>query len=208
MDEACKRATMNGSDSFGYDADGLGATLRDNVDKSFGGRNVNVYAYKGSSAIHNPEAPFKSETANLTNTKTNLKNKDVLYNKKAQNVISFAERVFRTWEAVVEGKYHDPDTLVSFESYDPKTGIGIKPDMMEKLKAEAAKTPIKPGDTVRFYTKDELRKGISLPDGSRLKIPSPNLFDAAVLSFDKASIISFRKEIDVSELYVTTVTGW
>ena len=79
---------------------------------------------------------------------------------------------------------------------------------MEKLKAEAAKTPIKPGDTVRFYTKDELRKGVSLPDGSRLKIPSPNLFDSAVLSFDKASIIRPIKEIDLSSVYVQTVTGW
>lgn len=59
--------------------------------------------------------------------------------------------------------------------------------MLEKLKAEACKTPIKPGDRVRFYTKEELRKGVPLPDGSRLKIPSPNLFDACLVSFDKAS---------------------
>ena len=84
----------------------------------------------------------------------------------------------------MEGKYHDPETLVSFDSET------IKPEMLEKLKAEACKTPIKPGDTVRFYTKDELRKGVPLPDGSRLKIPSPNLFDSAVLSFDKSSIIN------------------
>ena len=62
--------------------------------------------------------------------------------------------------------------------------------MLEKLKAEACKTPIKPGDTVKFYTKEELRKGITMPDGSRLKIPSPNLFDACLVSLDKASIIT------------------
>lgn len=190
MDEACKVAISHGCDSFGYDADGLGATLRDNVDKAFSGKRTNIYAYKGSSEIHEPNAPFKSETANLTNRSDNLKNKDVLHNKKAQNVIGFAERVFRTWEAVVEGKYHDPDTLISFASYDPETKKGIQPEMMEKLKAEATKTPIKQGDTVKFYTKPELRKGIVLPDGSRMVIPSPNLFDAAVLSFDKSSIIA------------------
>ena len=38
MDEACKRAIMYQADSFGYDADGLGATLRDNVDKAFSGK--------------------------------------------------------------------------------------------------------------------------------------------------------------------------
>lgn len=189
MDEACKMAIIDGADSFGYDADGLGATLRDNVDKGLSGKDINVYAYKGSSAIHHPLAEFKSETAGLTNRNGILLNKDVLHNKKSQNIISFAERVFRTWEAVVEGRYHDPDTLVSFQSYDEETGEGIKPDMMEKLKAESCKVPIKAGDTVKFYTKDEMRKGIILPDGSRLKIPSPNLFDAAVLSFDNAGTI-------------------
>lgn len=189
MDESCKRAIMFGAESFGYDADGLGATLRDNVDKCFSGKVTQIFAYKGSSGIHFPKAVFKSETASLTNRNENLLNEDVLHNKKAQNIIGFAERVFRTYEAVVHGKYHDPETLVSFCSKS------IKPEMMEKLKAEACKTPTKPGDTVKFYTKEELRKGIQMPDGSRVKIPSPNLFDAAVLSFDNSSIIVNNKPL-------------
>lgn len=189
-DESCRRAIMNGSDSFGYDADGLGATLRDNFDRGFAGKSINIFAYKGSSEIHFPDAIFKSETAQLANNRTNLRNKDVLYNKKAQNIIGFSERVFRTWEAVVEGKYHDPDTLISFMTYDPETKRGIKPEMLEKLKAESCKVPLKPADTVKFYTKEEMRKGVTMPDGSRLQIPSPNLFDAAVLSFDNAGIIT------------------
>ena len=206
MDEACKRAILSGCDSFGYDADGLGATLRDNADKAFNGKPTNIYAYKGSSAIHNPDAVFKSETAGLTNRSANLLNKDVLFNKKSQNILDFSERVFRTWEAVIEGKYHDPDTLISFATYDPATKMGIKPHMMEKLKAESSKVPIKPGDTVRFYTKPELRKGIQMPDGSRVVIPSPNLFDACVLSFDKASIINKIEEIPLEDVYVQTVS--
>lgn len=189
MDESCKRAIMFGAESFGYDADGLGATLRDNVDKCFSGKVTQIFAYKGSSGIHFPKAVFKSETASLTNRNENLLNEDVLHNKKAQNIIGFSERVFRTYEAVVHGKYHDPETLVSFCSKS------IKPEMMEKLKAESCKTPTKPGDTVKFYTKEELRKGIQMPDGSRIKIPSPNLFDAAVLSFDNSSIIVNNKPL-------------
>jgi phage terminase large subunit len=186
MDAACGIAIRDGCDSFGYDADGLGATLRDNVDKAFSGKTTNIFAYKGSSGIHNPEGEFKSETAGLTNRNKNLKNKDVLKNKKAQNIIGLSERIFRTWEAVKEGKYHDPETLISFDSET------IKPEMLEKLKAEACRTPIKPGDTVQFYTKPELRKGVAMPDGSRLKIPSPNLFDSIVTSLDKDSIINHQ----------------
>jgi len=189
MDLACQRAIMYGVDSFGYDADGLGATLRDNVSKAFKGKQVNIFAYKGSSKIHDPKAQFKSETTTLTQRNERLKNEDVLSNKKSQNIIGTAERILRTYEAVVLGKYHDPDTLISFATYNKDTGIGIKRDMLEKLKAEACKTPIKPGDTIKFYTKEELRKGILMPDGSRVSIPSPNLFDAVVVSLDKASII-------------------
>ena len=204
MDLACKEAITDGCDSFGYDADGLGATLRDNVDKSFSGKSTHIFAYKGSHAINDPEAEFKSETANLTNRDPSkrLKNKDVLFNKKAQNTIGLSERIFRTWEAVMEGKMHDPDTLVSFDSET------IAPNMMEKLKAEASKVPIKPADTVKFYTKPELGKGVILPDGSRLVIPSPNLFDAAVLSFDKSSIMSIIEEVDISQINTASSHRW
>lgn len=197
MDLACQQAIMDGCDSFGYDADGLGATLRDNVSAAFSRKKAKVFDYKGSTKIHDPRAEFKSETANLTNRDKTLLNEDVLNNKKAQNVIGFAERVFKTWEAVVEGKYHDPDDLISFDSET------IKPEMIEKLKAEACKTPIKPGNTIKFYTKDELRKGVPLPDGSRLKLPSPNLFDAAVLSFDKDSVeeIYTNTEINFASMF-------
>lgn len=183
MDEACKRAVMAGADSFGYDADGLGATLRDNVAKVFNGKRTKVYAYKGSESCHLPEAIYKSDTNELYDNNKPLKNKDVFDNKKAQNIISFADRVFRTWEAVAQGKYHDPDTLVSFDSES------IKPECLQKFIAEASKVPLKPGNQIKFYTKPEMRKGILLPDGNRLVIPSPNLFDSVVLSFDRDSQI-------------------
>ena len=60
MDEACKRAIAYGADSFGYDADGLGATLRDNVSKCFKGKSTHIYAYKGSSEIHDPMHSLKA----------------------------------------------------------------------------------------------------------------------------------------------------
>ena len=202
MDAACRQAIQDGCDSFGYDADGLGATLRDNVDKCFKGKNTYIYAYKGSGAVNQPEAPFKSESIVLTNRSENLLNKDAFKNRKAQNIISVADRIFRTWEVVVEGKMHDPETLISFDSET------IKPEMMQKLKAEACKMPIKPGPTVQFYTKAEMRKGIILPDGNRLVIPSPNLFDAVVLSFDEQCIMRKTKRIDVSRVNASKVSYW
>lgn len=183
FDIACREAKNFGCDSFGWDGDGLGAILRDQAGTNFNNTGVNTYMYRGSSEVHNPEQEFKSENSNVT-VQAGRKNKDVFNNKKAQNITSIAERIYKTYEAVVHGIYHNPEELISFCSES------IKPEMLKKLESEACKTPLKPSDKIAFYTKPELRKGILMPDGSRLKIPSPNLFDALVLSFDNAANIT------------------
>ena len=187
FDVASRMAKEFGTDAFGWDGDGLGAILRDQATVNFKGTKVHTFMYKGSSEVHQPNAQFQSENSNI-NIAAGRKNKDVFSNKKAQNITAFAERVYKTYEAVVHGKYHNPDDLISFCSES------IKPDMLQKMRAEACKLPLKPSDKIKFYTKEELRKGILMPDGSRLKIPSPNILDAAVLSFDKASIIEKVKK--------------
>ncbi len=182
FDIACRDAKQAGADAFGWDADGMGALLRDQAAKNFQGTKIHTFMYKGSEGVHDPDSVFDyCENYNIRDQK---KNKDVFYNKKAQNIISLAQRIYRTYEAVVLGKYHDPDTLVSFDSEK------ISPQDMSKLRSEACRMPLKPSDRIAFYRKDELRKGIKQKDGKSIVIPSPNLFDAVVLSFDKASIIN------------------
>jgi len=182
FDIASRKCKEFGANAFGYDGDGMGALLRDQAEANFKGYNTQVFMYKGSTSVHEPKALFKADNTNV-NMKEERRNEDVFSNKKAQNIIGFAERVYKTYEAVVLKKYHDPDDLISFCSE------GIPSPMLQKLKAEACKLPLKPADTIKFYTKDELRKGVVMPDGHRVVIPSPNLFDSAVVSLDKASII-------------------
>ena len=191
FDIAALRARNFGCDSFGWDGDGLGAILRDQADKHFNGTNVNYFMYKGSTSPHNPEAEFSSENSNVQ-IESGRKVKDVFMNKKAQNIIGTAERIYKTYEAVVHGKYHNPDELISFCSKS------IKPEMLQKLKAEACKTPLKPSTGILFYTKAELRKGIPLPDGRRIKIPSPNLFDALGISDDDDATIHTHQWADTT----------
>lgn len=182
FDIACRLAKNANCDSFGWDCDGMGALLRDQAGANFKNTKVHTFMYKGSESVHFPESLFK-EAADY-NINGQKMNKDVFSNKKAQNIIAFASRCRRTYDAVINKKYHDPDTLISFDS------ATISPEMMSKLRAECCRLPLKPADTIKFYTKEEMRKGIKQPDGSSIKIPSPNLFDAAVLSFDNAGIIN------------------
>lgn len=189
FDVATRESKLAGCDVFGWDCDGMGALLRDQAGRNFDGTKVHTYMYKGSESPHYPESIFKE--ASDYNIHGQKKNKDVFANKKAQNIIAFALRCQRTYDAVVNGVYHDPETLVSFNS------DSIDPATMAKFRSEACKMPLKPADTIKFYTKEEMRKGIVQPDGSRVVIPSPNLLDAAVLSFDPASIIN-KTPIDKS----------
>lgn len=186
FDIACRDAKLSGCDSFGWDADGMGALLRDQAARNFKDTKVNTYMYKGSESPHNPEALFKS--AGDYGIRDGKKNKDVFDNKKAQNIIALAERVYKTFEAVKHGKYHNPEELISFDSSK------ISPAMMQKLRSECTRVPLKPSDKIKFYTKAEMRAGIPIysKDGTRDKIviPSPNLFDAVVLSFDNSANIT------------------
>jgi phage terminase large subunit len=182
FDESCRLANESASDVFGWDCDGMGALLRDQAKANFDGKKTHTFMYKGSESVHDPNAIFgDAKSFSINESK---KNKDVFRNKKAQNIVAFAGRCRRTYEAVVLGKYHDPDTLISFDSET------ISKEMMSKFRSETCKVPLKPGPRIEFYTKKELAAGILMPDGSRLKIPSPNLFDAAVLSFDKSGVIN------------------
>ncbi|MGB3724856.1 MAG: phage terminase large subunit, partial [Glaciecola sp.] len=185
FDIASRDAKSQSVDSFGWDCDGMGALLRDQAARNFNGTKVHTFMYKGSEGVHHPDAIFKP--VGDYHIRDSKKNKDVFGNKKAQNIIAFAERVYKTWEAVTHGKYCDPAELVSFDSETIPHGF------MQKLRSEACRMPLKPADTFKFYTKQEMRNGIKQPDGSKIVIPSPNLFDAVVLSFDNSANITHKR---------------
>jgi len=194
FDIACKKAKDINADVFGWDCDGMGALLRDQASANFAGTKIESFMYKGSEGVHDPEDIF--EESDNYNMKGEKKNKDVFKNKKAQNIVSFAERCRKTHEAVsalAKGKmkYYDPDELISFSS----EGISLK--TMSKFRAECCKIPLKPSDMICFYSKEEFRRGIMIK-GKRIIIPSPNLFDSASLSFDKSSIIIKVKKVQLN----------
>ena len=184
MDQATGLAVKSGADSFIWDCDGMGALLRDQASTAFKGKNINAVMYKGSEEVHNPDSVFSgAENYGFNGAKTN---RDVFNNKRAQNSIAFAERVRKTWEAVTKGIYHNPDELVSFSS---------KIKDLQQLRSECCRIPLKPSSQgkITLYTKEEMRRGITLVSRSgesiSIKIPSPNLFDSVVMSFDNNATI-------------------
>lgn len=176
-DLACQEAIFEQCDVFGWDCDGMGALLREQVASQFKGKNTRTFMFKGSEGVHNPDAIFKyGEEFGIGGSKTN---KDVLKNKRAQSYVELARRCYNTYMAVEYDKYIDPDEMVSFSS-------DIKD--LQKLRSELCRLPVKPGSTIALYSKDEMRKGITMPDGQRVKIPSPNIADCIMMSFDNQAV--------------------
>lgn len=183
FDIACGYANQAQADVWGWDCDGMGAILRDQCAQNFKGKNIHTFMFKGSESPHNPEAMYSgAEDYGISGSK---KNKDVFRNKRAQNYIELSDRCRKTYEAVVLGKYHNPDDLISFSS-----DIGC----LSKIRSELCQMPKKPNTSgrIELYTKEEMRKGILMSDGSRRKMPSPNLADCIMMSFDKGGIIKHQ----------------
>ena len=188
IDKACSQAKKDGADYFGWDCDGLGAPLRSHVSDNFKNLKINCFMFKGSESPHNPEAMFSyNEEFGFKDTKMV---KDVIANKRAQNYLEIAMRMKRTYEAVKKAENGicpavNPDELISFSS---------KIKNLKKLRAELCKLPLKPNGhgMVLLYRKDEMRKGITLASGRKVVIPSPNMGDCVMMSFDKSATIVHR----------------
>jgi len=172
INEGCDWATGLAIDSsvdiFLWDCDGLGIGLNRQVNRAFEGKKTLIAQYKGSESVDNPDAPYDpADKVAIQNQKTN---KEAIKNCRAQYYFELRNRIYRTYIAVTQGVYTDPDTMVSFSS---------KMTELTKLRAELCRLPIKPNPNGIFelYTKEEMLK--------KFKIPSPNLADSVKMLFKK-----------------------
>ena len=185
LDYACGIAINHNVDHFGWDCDGMGALLRDQVEANFKGKKVDTWMFKGSHSVHMPEAVYAfSDNYGIKGQK---KNKEVFRNKRAQRYVELADRMFKTWEAVTakergEAVYHNPDELISFSS---------DINCLTKLRAELCRLPRKKNNSgmIELYTKADMVAGITMSDGRKLSIPSPNLADDVMMSFDRPDLV-------------------
>lgn len=165
-DWATNYAIDNRADLFTWDCDGLGASLRRQVTEALAGKKVDIIQFKGSESPDNAEAIYQ-QCDDVDDPKSWRKNKDVFQKKRSQFYKRLADRFFNTYRAVHKGEYVDPADMISLSS-------GIK--SLAKLRAELCRIPRKANGNGYFQimTKDEMK--------SKLKIKSPNMADAVMMS--------------------------
>lgn len=164
-DWATGKTIQNQSDTFTWDIGGMGTGLKRQVAQSFQGKNMLISMFDGSKGVDNPDAIFDPVSLDISIQDQKVI-KDCIKNRRAQYYFDLRQCIYRTFEAI-NGAYHDPDTLISFDS---------KIKLLPKLRSELCRMPIKPNRNGLFelYTKEELK--------NKFKFDSPNLSDCAMMS--------------------------
>lgn len=159
VDDACDRATAYANrvkaDDFVWDGDGLGAGLKRQISDAFDGTRVSLRMFRGSAEPDRPDAIHDPIDGEVAKAKTN---RDTFYNLRAQRYWDLRDRMFRTYQAVAKGQYHDPDSLLSFAPSIP---------CLAQLRAEVCRIPRKENGAGRLQimSKVEMRsKGIDSPN--------------------------------------------
>lgn len=144
------------ADILVYDQIGVGAGVKVGLTERIAGRNIKVSGFDAGAAP--VPGIYKNDKPNC----------DVFRNRRAQYWWLLRDRFERTYEAINNGAYHDPSTLISLSS-------NIKD--LDLLKAELVRQQRKrtSGSTlIQLVSKDEMRLK---------KIASPNMADSLMQSF-------------------------
>lgn len=166
-DWAVDYAINEQADLYVWDCDGIGAGLRAQTLKSIKGKKMDHVEFRGSKGVDDPKAIYqKVDSHSNAKAKTN---EQTFKNRRAQYYWALRDRFYNTYQAVVNGKYIDPDDMISLSS---------KITNMAALRAEVCRIPRKPNGSglIQIMDKQEMK---------RLKIDSPNMADSLMMSMVK-----------------------
>jgi len=174
IDEVCDWATDHAindkADWFVWDGDGMGAGLRRQVSTAFEGKPTKFHMFKGSlsgSGQDNAELPYMAIEDEDQSRDKPRKYKEVFKNNRAQFYINLADRFENAYKALEQGKYIDPDEMISLNC------AGI--DDITGLRSQICRIPRKPNG-------QGLEQIMSKVDMKKLGIDSPNESDSVMMS--------------------------
>lgn len=172
-DVALGEAFIDQADYFIWDADGLGATLRQHISNIASGKRIVLQMFKGSESVDNPDSMYSFDNKGVP-IRNAARNADVFRNKRAQYYWQLRDRFYATYRAITRGEYVDPDHMISLDS------AGI--ENIDALRSEVCRIPLKDNNNgyIQVMSKIEMKS---------LKIPSPNMADALMMAFANTSVI-------------------
>jgi phage terminase large subunit len=177
------KAIQDRADHFVFDADGLGVSLKRQVDQALTGKVGMKYTlFKGSEAAQDPELPYT--TGGMERNKTN---RETFRNKRAQFYWKLRDRFEATHRAVTKGEYVNPEEMISLSS---------SISCLDQLRAEVCRIPLKRNNLgkIQILSKVEMAK-------APYRLPSPNMGDALMMSM-------ISPKVNTQEKVVLNFSGW
>lgn len=174
MDWAIDRAESARADWFVWDADGLGVALKRQVESGLSGKRTEWIMFKGSEGVDDPDLLF--DATGSESSYNRKKNKDALFNKRAQHYWRLRTRFYNTFRAVSRGEYVNPDEMISLSS---------DIEVLDQLRAEVCRIPLKPNNNgkIQIMSKIDMAK-------KPYQLPSPNMADALMMSMIMPKAVS------------------
>lgn len=169
--EAYFQAKMHDCEQLVYDADGLGAAMKVNLEQNEKEHRLKGVPFHGGMGPDEPEAPYPPYSYGQTLNHGRIKlNKDTFRNKRAQFYWYLRDRLESTYNAVVKNQWIDPDRCISLSSDIPKP-------VLQQLRRELTRIRRKKSDNSSKITLE------SKADMKKMGIKSPNLADALMMVF-------------------------
>jgi len=175
--KAYQKAFEERCTDFVYDNIGVGTGVKVKLRSLNGNNDLNIQGFCASESPDNPEQKYKSDR----------KNADIFYNKRAQYYWYLRDRFEATYLAVTKGIYSDPTDLISLPADLPH---------LKLLKAELTRIQRKRGRNANSLIQIESKQ-----DMKQRGMKSPNLADALVYVFANKDISkTWKKPLDYSAM--------
>ena len=180
VDKAFQYADDWRADALVYDSDGLGAGVKVGLDKRIEGKHLDVSAFYGNAKVDNPHEDY-----DLTGDKRRTM-KDMFKNKRSQYIRLLADRFERTYNAVENSVWSDPETMISLSS---------DIEDLDQLKSELSRWQRKKGNNT-FYQVE------SKQDMKARGYESPNMSDGLGYCFANPPPQAVYEELTFTSDYV------
>jgi len=182
---ACAKAVDSNADLFTWDCDGMGSLLREQIIKDLNGIKCEIRPYSGSGEVEDKKRPYGG-LRSLGGKDKPKTNGDTFKNKRAQYYMKLADRFYKTYQAVVEKKYIDPDELISISS-------SVK--LLDKLRSEVCGIPTVPNRAgkIQLMSKKEMK--------AKYGIDSPGMADCLAMGEECITSIPDAKPIKFKSLW-------
>ena len=184
MDWAIGKAVSSNADWFVWDCDGLGISLKRQVDQALSHKHVDYFMFRGSEQAEDPDQVYIDSSD--SDSKKRKTNKETFTNRRAQYYWKLRDRFYATYRAVVKGEYIAPDELISLSS---------SIDCLDQLRAEVCRIPLKRNNNgkIQIMSKLDMSK-------KPYELPSPNMADSLMMAMYAPKPKSVAKKINF--------TGW